>query len=122
GPAAAPAAVGVSLAAALFDLSDTCLLVRRASGFADLEAPNEERQRQADTHHQPQQAKTIHKSQHVSLLTHEARNESVRLLDRIWPARSTRHQVLARPIHNLSKPTVRGREPAHQDAFVVLRP
>ena len=87
--------------------------MRCASSFADLEAPNEKRERQADTHDQPQQAKTIHESQHVCLLTQDAGDESVRLMDRIRPARSTSHQVLARPIHNLLKHAVGGREVAH---------
>jgi hypothetical protein len=36
----------------------------RASGFADLETPDEKRQRQASEHHQAQQVKTIHEGQH----------------------------------------------------------
>jgi hypothetical protein len=39
----------------------------RATGFADLETPDEKRQRQASEYHQAQQVKTIHEGQHGCL-------------------------------------------------------
>jgi hypothetical protein len=39
----------------------------RATGFADLETPDEKRQRQASEYHQARQVKTIHEGQHGCL-------------------------------------------------------
>jgi NAD(P)-dependent dehydrogenase (short-subunit alcohol dehydrogenase family) len=68
----------------------------RATGFADLETPDEKRQRQASEHHQAQQVKTIHEGQHGCLLCHQIRGQAVSLIDRVRAGGSARYQTVER--------------------------
>ncbi len=54
----------------MFDIFNLDVLVSPASDFADLEAANEQRDRQSDHNYESEQAKAVHERQHARLPRH----------------------------------------------------